>query len=330
MNDITRISGASGRSLVFVHGRGFKPSPRTYLDVLSRALLAGIEQDCADDIAAMAETSKYLAYYGDLSNELLTAEGDAYDEQLDVNDLSNALNELRTVDRRKGFSVNKYDRLPGKSASKEFAVSVFAPIARTLGIGKRIVSGRHKDLGEYWTSGSEYRDSVLSRVRETIATSLVDEDRVVLITHGTGSIVAYDALWQLSHDPALADGCRDLKIDVWITMGSPLGDRIVQNHLLGTDRKGRERYPTNVLAWHNVSAEDDYMSHDNTVSDDFRAMLTQRQISSIRDYRVYNMAIRYGRSNPHNVLGYLVHPRVSKIVTDWLRLTDGRSLPPEG
>ena len=58
-------------------------------------------------------------------------------------------------------------------------------------------------------------------------------------------------------------------------------------------------------------------------------MLTQRQISSIRDYHIYNMAIRYGRSNPHNVLGYLVHPRVAKIVSDWLRLTDGRALPPE-
>ena len=69
------------------------------------------------------------------------------------------------------------------------------------------------------------------------------------------------------------------------------------------------------------------MSHDNTVSDDFKSMLTQRQISSIRDYRIYNMAVRYGKSNPHNVVGYLVHPRVSTLVAEWLRKTDGRSLP---
>jgi len=147
------------------------------------------------------------------------------------------------------------------------------------------------------------------------------------VTHGTGSIVAYDALWQLSHEPGYCEACNALKLDLWVTLGAPLGDGMVRKQLLGARERGRMHYPTNVLAWHNVSAEDDYMSHDNTVADDFKAMLSQRQISSIRDYRVYNMAIRYGKSNPHNVLGYLIHPRVTKIVADWLRLADGRALP---
>jgi hypothetical protein len=329
MSEASRIGGNSGRSIVFVHGRGFKPGAEPYLGILSQALAVGVEKDSPDALPALADTGKSLAYYGDLSNAFLAATGEAYDEQLDLTDMSNALNELSAIDRKKGFGVNRYDRLPGKSASKEFAVSIFAPIVRTLGLGNKVVSGRHRDLGEYWSRGSEYRDATLERVRELIAATLNDDDRVVLVTHGTGSIVAYDALWQLSHEAEYAESCKDLKVDVWITLGSPLGDRLVQGHLLGKDRSGRERYPTNILAWHNVSAEDDYMSHDNTVADDFRAMLTQRQISSIRDYHIYNMSIRYGRSNPHNVLGYLVHPRVAKIVSDWLRLADGRALPPE-
>jgi hypothetical protein len=60
------------------------------------------------------------------------------------------------------------------------------------------------------------------------------------------------------------------------------------------------------------------------VSDDYKAMLKQRQISSIRDYRIYNMAVRYGRSNPHNLIGYLVHPRIAKIVNDWLTHSFGQ------
>ena len=289
------MNGTSGRSLVFVHGRGFKPSASAYLRVLARALTVGVEQDSPDDVAALADTSKILAYYGDLTNQFLSSNGEDYDERLDVTDMDNAINELSAIDRKKGFGVNRYDRLPGKSASKEFAVSIFAPIVRTLGLGNKVVSGRHRDLGEYWSRGSEFREATLNRVREDIASALVEDDRVVLITHGTGSIIAYDALWQLSHDPEHAERCKDLKIDIWITLGSPLGDSLVQGHLLGKDCSGRERYPTNVLAWHNVSAEDDYMSHDNTVADDFRAMLTQRQISSIRDYHIYNLAIRYGR-----------------------------------
>lgn len=329
MNDSHRITGDSGRGIVFVHGRGFTPSVEGHFRLFCRALRAGVEKDAPDELDALENASKYFGYFGDLTNALLREEGDEYDEQLDVNDLDNALNELLAIDRKKGFGVKNYDRLPGKSAAREFAVTVVAPLVESLGLGKKIVSGRQKDLGAYWTLDSQYRDGVLERVRGAIAAALNQVDHVMLITHGTGSIVAYDALWQLSHDPDHLDTCKDLKLDVWVTLGAPLGDGMVQKQLLGAKESGRTKYPTNVLAWHNVSAEDDYMSHDNTVGDDFRAMLTQRQISSIRDYRIYNMAIRYGKSNPHNVLGYLVHPRVSKITSDWLRLTEGRSLPKE-
>lgn len=327
MTNSNQISGDSGRAIVFVHGRGFTPPAEDLLPLLSRGVENGLEQDLPDDLPTWASTTRYLAYYGDLSNDFLRDSGDSYDEALDVNDLQNALNELLAIDRRKGFGVKHYDRLPGKSAARELAVSVFAPLIESIGLGKKVVAGRHKDLGEYWRLESKYRAEALERVRSVIASSLQSDDRVTLISHGTGSIIAYDALWQLSHDPAYRDDCKGLKLDLWVTLGAPLGDRMAQKQLLGAKGSGRERFPTNILAWHNVSAEDDYMSHDNTVADDYRAMLSQRQISSIRDYRIYNMAIRYGKSNPHNVLGYLVHPRVTKIIGDWLRLADGRSLP---
>jgi hypothetical protein len=48
-------------------------------------------------------------------------------------------------------------------------------------------------------------------------------------------------------------------------------------------------------------------------------MLDQRQVSCIRDYRIYNMTVRYGKSNPHSSLGYLVHPRTAQIIIEWLQ-----------
>ncbi|MEM9209719.1 MAG: hypothetical protein AAGA61_10755 [Pseudomonadota bacterium] len=327
MNDIIHTSGSSGRGLIFVHGRGSKPGAESCQSIWVEALSAGIEADFPEELEAFRETAVFVGYYGDLANAYLQELGETYDEQVDVTDLRNALHELEAIDRKKGFGVNRYDRLPGKSAYREFAVSVFSPLIKSIGLGKKLVSGMHKDLGEYWRDGSRFHDDVLARVRDTLKAALDEYDRIVVLSHGTGSIITYDALWQLSHDPAHADTAADLKIDQWITMGAPLGDSLVQKQLKGYGRDGRERFPTNVLSWHNVSAEDDYMSHDNTVCDDFKAMLTQRQISSIRDYRIYNMAVRYGKSNPHNVVGYLIHPRVSKLVAEWLRKTDGRSLP---
>jgi hypothetical protein len=73
------------------------------------------------------------------------------------------------------------------------------------------------------------------------------------------------------------------------------------------------------VSWHNVSAEDDYISHDNTVADDFKRMLKQKQVSCIRDYTIYNLTVRYGKSNPHSSVGYLIHPRIAQIISEWLQ-----------
>ena len=47
-------------------------------------------------------------------------------------------------------------------------------------------------------------------------------------------------------------------------------------------------------------------------------MMTERIVSKVTDYKIYNPAVRYGRSNPHSSVGYLIHPRVAKILADWM------------
>jgi hypothetical protein len=51
--------------------------------------------------------------------------------------------------------------------------------------------------------------------------------------------------------------------------------------------------------------------------------MKQKQVSCIRDYKVYNLAVRYGKSNPHSSLGYLVHPRTAQIIVEWLQNSPG-------
>jgi hypothetical protein len=142
------------------------------------------------------------------------------------------------------------------------------------------------------------------------------------MSHGTGCAVAYDVLWQLSHDERFRDEFGAKKIDVFVTLGSPISDNMVRRRLLGAGRRANERFPTNIITWENVSAEDDYLCHDKTVANDLKAMMREHVISSINDYRVYNHALRYGKSNPHCSLGYFIHPRVAKIVTDWMGVPD--------
>jgi hypothetical protein len=55
------------------------------------------------------------------------------------------------------------------------------------------------------------------------------------------------------------------------------------------------------------------------LADDFKKMLEQRLVSAVYDYRVFNLAVRYGKSNPHSSIGYYIHPRTAKIISDWLK-----------
>ena len=155
-------------------------------------------------------------------------------------------------------------------------------------------------------------------MREKLCALMDRGDKIMLVTHGTGSVIAYDVLWELSNDTETYKEYGDCKVDQWLTLGSPLGDRTVQKRLLGAKERDENRFPSNVISWHNLAAEDDYSCHDTTLADDFKKMMVQRRVSAVHDYRIFNLAVRYGKSNPHSSIGYYIHPRLAKILSDWL------------
>lgn len=319
--------GNNGRTMLFVHGRDFKPSAEEFMDLTLSALSSGIGRDFPDMSDQLQELDKRLAYYGDITDDFLTSQGLSYDEALDIGDRRNALIKLKAIEKKKNFGVNRYDRLPGKSAITEFAADVIGPILGGIGFSNKLLAKVGADLAEYWNEKSDFASKIRDRVRTTICEALDGNNQILLLSHGTGCVITYDVLWQLSHIPEYADAYRNHKIDLWLTLGAPLGDSMVRKRILGAKKKGVERYPSNVVSWHNVSAEDDFVSHDNTLADDYKDMLKQKQVSCIRDYQIYNMCIRYGKSNPHSSLGYLIHPRTAQIVSEWLQQRVNTSMP---
>ncbi len=265
MTGETFTSGTSGRSIVIVHGRDFKPAGKDLLELIESALAAGLERDHPEVLADYRALTKDLTYYGDLTNEFLVGKGGNYDEQLDIGDRRNALHLLRQIDRRKKFGVQRYDNLPGKSAVAEFAAGIAGPLLGVVGLASTMISKLAKDLGEYWNAKSDFGGQVRQRVRDTLCAAIDRGDQVMLISHGTGSVIAYDVLWQLSHDPEISPQYAEKKVDVWLTLGAPIGDNVIRKKLFGAKDKTGKRYPRNILSWHNVSAEDDYCCHDETL-----------------------------------------------------------------
>ena len=94
---------------------------------------------------------------------------------------------------------------------------------------------------------------------------------MLLAAHSMGSVIAYDALWEMSRD------ARDeLRVDLLLTMGSPLGQSYLRRHILGHGETGPVRYPDNIRRWVNLSAVGDMTAVNPYLAKDFGEMARRR------------------------------------------------------
>ena len=305
------------QTLILIHGRGTQPSQTHLLAHWRTAIERGLERDFPKGLD-LSNTRVQLVYYGDLLNDIRV--GKDVNPATDLADRENALKSLVARKNSKQFRRVHYEALPGKSSFKEFRADIAAPLSSVFGMSKRRIRRVLPELHEYWENTGGFRDSVSERLEEHLEAALQRGDRVMVLSHCLGTVIAYDTFWKLSRGGDT--GTADHRVDTWVTLGSPLADDYVRHHLAGgkSSAQGNDgvSYPDFVNNWLNVAAEDDYVCHDETVANDFQTMLDNRLISRIEDYRIYNLTERYGKSNPHGALGYLIHPRMSHIIQDWL------------
>jgi len=292
-----------------VHGGNALCYAQKYQDLWLQAIRAGIARDCDKQVLdILAETQVVMPWYGDKLQEI----HDPIDRELDWLDRKGALAELAALSNTKAFRRVNYERLPGKSALPEFLADVAAPSLRALGLGQKAVEAALPELRAYWHDANDFHSTVLTRVTQALQQALAAADSVAMIAHGTGAVLAYDALWQLAQD------MPEKKLALFLSLGAPLANNTVRSKLAGAQESLAQRYPGNIYRWFNIAAEDDFLCHDKTVADDFAPFLQSRKISNISDHLIYNLAVRYGRSAPGYSAGYLVHPRVAEQLANWL------------
>ncbi|MEV0231389.1 hypothetical protein [Nonomuraea sp. NPDC050786] len=167
-------------------------------------------------------------------------------------------------DGRRGQSNN--GRLPRSAAAMDRpAQQVLAAWARNRGVGEH-VTGALKSFTGWLLDRLDGRSAAFARLfAPEVAAYLTDEGRrekcrqvvadvirknrpQVVIAHSLGSVVTYEALWA---NP-------DLRIDLLITLGSPLGMRnVVFEQLLPAPINGRGERPEGVRRWVNIADKDD-------------------------------------------------------------------------
>lgn len=304
------------KTILIVHGRNFKPSATELRNIWIEAIGHGVGRDHPRKLAAFKASKKEFVYYGDISNRYLRSIGREYNMSADIRDRKNTLRALRTH-RSNEFTKGRYNKLPGKNSIKEGFADALAGPLNWFGLSKTLIRSVAPDMEEYWNPDSAFGSDVRFQMVAPLRKAMDRGDKILVIAHSLGTMVAYDTLWKFSRTGEYRDYWKK-KIDLWITLGSPLGDETVKDNLRGAMASRERKYPANVTRWENVAAEDDYISHDQRVKNDYKKMLRFGLVNQLRDHRIYNLAVRNGRSNPHSSVGYLVNPKVSKLIAEWV------------
>ena len=301
-----------GKTIILIHGRSFKPPKNPLKRLWVEALRWGIERDHPNKSAAFDDASLEFVYYGNISNEFLGSPD--YDDTADRRNTLDALKEYGKND----FNKKEYKKLPGRAPWQEGLADTFAGFLNAIRLSDHFIQGVAPDMQEYWNPDSKYGSEVRYPMIAPLRRAMKRDDEILVISHSLGTMISYDTFWKFCRYGEYRPDYTEKKIQLWITLGSPLADETVKRHLKGAKASGYWRYPSNVVRWVNVAAEDDFISHDGKVANDYAEMKGLGLIDSITDKRIFNLAVRDGKSNPHHGAGYLIHPFVAGLVAGWL------------
>ncbi len=291
--------------IIYVPGLLPKPEPELHRDALLRCLLAGVERADPAVARAIATTSgsfdivswTYDFYRGHRDFDLDRAAIDAVIEQPgpSAQDVREATAWTRRLTR---WIYRLGDRLP-------FLIPHIASERMEVHL---------RDLNRYVSNENGIADHTRQKLKVPLLAAAGGEHPLLLIGHSMGSIIAYDSLWQLTHRHGNA-----VTVDLWLTMGSPLGQRFMQKRIKGFGANGRERFPANAKRWKNLAAIGDLTALDARFANDFREMLQLGLVESIEDESIYTWFRLDGQLNVHSEYGYLVNERTAHTIAEWWR-----------
>lgn len=286
-----------------IHGLGNKPSKVVLEDWWNKAILEGLA-----GIGKYIFNPKFeLIYWADVFNEKPLDEK-TYDEKYTPAPL-NSTTEVKPTHKK------ILDFLQ-KQLAKIF-------LNEDLSINFSFVSDLffHKYFKEveiYYTKNCPDKNKINYAAKDIIRDRVIEtlkkheKDEILLIGHSMGSLIAYDVLMLTF---------PGLKINTFVTMGSPLGMAVIirkiaaeQNIKINKTTKlktppGIQRY------WYNYSDPEDKVALNYNLANDYDE--NTRGIKVI-DIVVHNNYEMNGKRNPHNSFGYLRAPEFSNVLYEFL------------
>ncbi len=293
--------------ILYVPGLLPKPEPELHREALLGCLLAGVERVDADIADAIRNTPgafdivswtyDFYRVHRDFSLDSASIAQVMAQKQASAEDIAEASSWKRSLTRRVYALGDRMPFLIPHIASERMEVHL-------------------RDLRRYLQDDNGIASHTRRMLKVPIRAAAEGAHPLLIVAHSMGSVIAYDSLWELSH------GRHDrVKVDLLLTMGSPLGQRYMQRRLKGSDETGHDRYPNNIRRWHNLAAVGDLTALDPYLSDDFDEMLELGMLEAFEDETIHTHFRLDGELNVHSEYGYLVSGRTARVIVDWWRTT---------
>ena len=296
--------------IVFVPGLNPKPRSDVYRAQLARVLIAGVERsqpkaaawlrDHTEAFRLVAWTYLFYGAYGDITVDLPGIE------------------RLLTQPAPSAADVHELHALPRTLKRWSYMIGDAWPLLGRW-FAPRAARRLMHDANRYLRNRDGLGSQVRAALRAEIESAWDARAPVLLIGHSLGSVIAYDTLWELSRESGDAR-----RIDLFITMGSPLATRFIQRKLAGGREQGEKRYPSNIRRWANFTARGDTTALRPRLEPYFAEMLDLHLVETIEDTVGFDSYFRGALGlNEHDAHGYLSQPTVGETVGAWLEKNAG-------
>ncbi|MDH4255111.1 MAG: hypothetical protein OEX13_11395 [Gammaproteobacteria bacterium] len=298
-------SSESEPLILYVPGLLPKPEAGIHRDALLRCLLEGmrrVDPEMANDFEARQHCFDIVSWTYDFY-------GEHRDFDIDRPAIDRLLAQTEPTERDVAEAVSWQRRLL-RSVYKAGDLLPFL-IPR---LANEKLEVHLRDLRRYTRNNRDIAEHTRRLLKVPLESAAAAGRPILLIGHSMGSVIAFDALWQLSrreHKPVF--------IDLFMTMGSPLGQRFIQDRLLGAKDLGERRYPANIDRWINIAAVGELTALDRDLKNDFQPMLDYGLLTEIIDHEIFTWYRLKGALNVHAEYGYLVNEVTARVLRDWWR-----------
>lgn len=292
--------------ILFVPGLRPKPESAVYLVEILRCLLAGIRRI---DVSVAADLEAHRNCF-----ELVAWTFAFYGEHHDIELDRPGIDALLQLD-----SASACDRSEAQAWRRRL-LRILYRLADSLPfrvppLGNDALKLHLKDLRRYVGNRNGIADATRALLKTPLREAARQGRPTLLIGHSMGSVIAFDALWQLSHESE-----QRYPLDTLLTLGSPLGQKLIRNRLLGHEQEGVGRYPTNIGKWINIAAVGELTAIDMQLADDYAEMRELGLLDNIEDHPSYNYfrdGGNGGNLDVHAEYGYLINDVTARVVAQW-------------